>query len=267
MMSDKDPDGLITPSDPHGVRVPELTFDLDRSSPVPLYHQVSLQIEAAIERGDLAPGARLENETGIAERWGMSRPTVGRAMQELVAKGLVVRKRGIGTQVVGSHGVKRQVQLTSLHDDLVDEGRSPRTEVLVHSFIEADDEIADLLGLDVGDNVLHLERLRYADDEPLAVMRNWLPAQVAATLTRAQLQADGLYALLRSRGVHPRIASQRIGARAATAAEARQLGVRRSVCLLTMQRTTYDDSGRAVELGRHIYRSDLYSFEVMVVDR
>ena len=260
-------DRSIAPSDTHGDRLPELTFDLDRSSPVPLYYQVSRQIEAAIDRGDLAPGTRLENETGIAKRWGLSRPTVRRAMQELVDKGLVVRKRGIGTQVVGSHAVKRQVQLTSLYDDLLEAGQEPRTDVLVHSFIEADEAVAETLGIAAGDNVLHLERLRFADGEPLALMRNWLPAEVAATFTRAQLETGGLYALFRAKGIHPRIASQRIGSRDASAAEARQLGVRRGTCVLTMERTTYDDSGRAVELGRHIYRADKYSFEVMVVDR
>ena len=245
----------------------ELTLDLDRSSPVPLYHQLALQIEDAIDRGDLPPGTRFENEMDIADRWGLSRPTVRRAMQELVDKGLVVRKRGIGTKVVGTHKVKRQVQLTSLYDDLQHGGKTPATDVRVHSFIEADESIASALGLAVGDNVLHLERLRYAEGEPLAFMRNWLPAEVAATFTRAQLEAGGLYALLRSRGVHPRMASQRIGSRDASAAEARDLGIRKGTCVLTMERTTYDDSGRAVELGRHIYRSDTYSFEVMVVDR
>lgn len=260
-------DGPIAPSDPHGDRLLELTFDLDRSSPVPLYYQVSRQIEAAIDRGDLAPGTRLENETGIAKRWGLSRPTVRRAMQELVDKGLVVRKRGIGTQVVGSHAVKRQVQLTSLYDDLLEAGQEPRTDVLVHSFVEADQAVAETLGIAAGDNVLHLERLRFADGEPLALMRNWLPAEVAATFTRVQLETGGLYALFRAKGIHPRIASQRIGSRDASAAEGRQLGVRKGTCVLTMERTTYDDSGRAVELGRHIYRADKYSFEVMVVDR
>ena len=90
--------------------MPELSFNLDRSSPVPLYYQVFRQIEAAIERGDLASGARLENEDGLARRWGLSRPTMRRAIQELVDKGLVVRKRGVGTQVVGHGLVEGRVQ-------------------------------------------------------------------------------------------------------------------------------------------------------------
>lgn len=258
---------LSSASRPSGDAVPELTFDLDRSSPVPLYYQVSRQIEDAIEQGDLQPGVRLENETGIANRWGLSRPTVRRAMQELVDKGLIVRKRGIGTQVVGSHKVKRQVQLTSLYDDLVRSDQDPTTAVHVHEFISADEALAADLSLEVGDNVLHIERVRFANGEPLAMMSNWLPAEVAATITRGQLEENGLYALLRARGTHTRIASQRIGARGATADEARSLHVRRGTCLLTMERTTYDDNGRAVELGRHVYLAEKYSFEVMVVER
>src|SRR6195952_297860 len=86
-----------------GAPMTELTVDLDRSSPVPLYYQVSRQIEAAIDTGELAPGDRLENEISLADRWGLSRPTMRRAIQELVDKGLLGRKRGVGTQVVDGH--------------------------------------------------------------------------------------------------------------------------------------------------------------------
>ena len=72
---------------------------------------------------------------------------------------------------------------------------------------------------------------------------------------------------MRAVGVHMRIANQRIGALAATREQARLLGVRRGAPLLTMSRTTYDDSGRPVELGRHVYRADGYTVEVRLVSR
>lgn len=250
-----------------GVEVVELTVDLDRSSPVPLYFQVSRQLEAAIERGELPAGARLENEIGMASRWGLSRPTIRRAVQELVNKGLVVRKRGIGTQVVGPGQVKRQVQLTSLYEDLERLGQQPSTRVLTRRVEPATDVVATHLNVHEGTDVLHLERLRYAQGEPLALMRNWLPCDIGNAITSEQLEARGLYELIRGVGIHMRIASQRIGARAATSAEGRLLGGRKNTPLLTMERTTYDDNGRAVELGIHIYRAESYSFEVMVVER
>jgi Transcriptional regulators len=237
---------------------------LDRASPVPLYFQVSLQLEAAIDRGDLVAGHRLDNEIELADSLGVSRPTMRRAIQELVDKGLLVRKRGVGTQVV--HGtLKRRVELSSLFDDLAKSHRNPTTEVLRVGRCPADHDIAVALGVDVGDEVVAIERLRRADGEALAVMRNWLPPDLAPT--EDGLRTHGLYALMRSFGVHMRIANQRIGAIAATAVDARLLGVKRGAPLLTMERITYDDGGRPVELGRHVYRAESYTFETTVVGR
>ena len=245
--------------------MPNLVFDFDRSSPIPLYFQVAQQIEQAIERGDLGPGARLENEIQLADRLGLSRPTVRRAIQELVGKGLLVRKQGVGTQVV--HGqVKRSVELTSLYDDLARSGQKPTTHVLVHETAPVPDDIAVLLGLPIGSSAVRVERLRYALGEPLAILRNWLPPGVARFDT-ADLERDGLYALLRTGGVRICVASQRIGAQAADREEARLLGVKAGSPLLTMARTSFDDTGRAVEYGRHVYRSDSYSFETTLVER
>ena len=105
------------------------------------------------------------------------------------------------------------------------------------------------------------ERLRYADAEPLALMRNYVPAHLLR-LAPADLEAQGLYNLLRANGITMRIAKQAIGARTATAAEARALGERRRAPLLTMERSAYDDQGRAVEHGHHLYRASRYSFDL-----
>ena len=242
-----------------------LAIELDRSSPVPLYFQVAERIAEAITSGALPPGTRLDNEILLADRLGLSRPTVRQAIQYLVDKGLLVRKRGVGTQVVHTQ-VKRSVELTSLYDDLARAGKRPSTRVVHLGRIAAAEEAAAALGVPPGTEVIYMERIRLADGEPLAVMHNWLPTGLA-TLTEEALEAHGFYALLRSAGVHMRVANQRIGARAASASEARQLGERRGAPLLTMVRTTYDDNGRAIEHGSHVYRASLYSLEVTLVER
>jgi DNA-binding GntR family transcriptional regulator len=243
----------------------DLALDLDRSSPVPLYFQVAQQIEQAIERGDLGPGSRLDNEILLADRHGLSRPTMRRAIQELVGKGLLVRRRGVGTQVVHNR-VNRRVELTSLYDDLARSHQRPATRILLHETASAPDEAAVQLNLPVGSAVVHLERLRFATDEPLAILRNWLPPAVAR-FTAADLEKGGLYGYLRGTGIRICVAGQRIGARSATAEESRLLGVKRGAPLLTMERTTFDDTGRVIEYGRHVYRADAYSFETTLVER
>jgi DNA-binding GntR family transcriptional regulator len=243
----------------------DLAVGLDRSSPIPLYFQMAQQIERAIESGALAPGDRLDNEVRLADQYGLSRPTMRRAIQELVGKGLLVRRRGVGTQVV--HGrVNRQMELTSLYDDLLRAGAQPSTQVLEHVTMPAPPRVATELGIAEGEPVLHVVRLRRTADGPLAVLRNWLPAEFASIMPDA-LERDGLYRLLRARGVQPRVATQGLSAKAATPAEAKLLSVRRGSPLLAMTRTLYDETGRAIEHGDHVYVGESYSVEVTVVAR
>lgn len=239
---------------------------VDRTSPVPLYFQVARYIEDAIEAGDLLPGARLDNEIQLAEQLGLSRPTMRRAMQYLVDRGLLVRRRGIGTQVAHPK-VKRSVELSSLWDDLSRGGQEPSTTVLSIRTEPASSEPARQLGIPEGTPVVALERLRYAHGEPLARLRNFLPVDLAPTLTTEVLEQRGLYEVLRATGITLHAAVQTIGARAGTPAETQLLDEPRRAPLLTMERTTYADSGTAVEYGTHIYRASRYSFELSLLAR
>lgn len=237
-----------------------LNIPLDRSSPVPLYFQVAQHLENLIESGELPAGSRLDNEIALADKLGLSRPTMRRAIQHLVDRGLLVRKRGVGTQVVHTK-VRRPLELTSLYDDLAKTGRKPYTDVLSFGVEPASGAVAHALGLAEHAEVYAIERLRYADDEPLALLHNYLPAALL-TLTKEDLEAHGLYDILRRAGITLKVASQTIGARAATSAEAKALHETRGASLLTMSRTAYDDHGRAIEYGDHVYRASLYSFEL-----
>ena len=156
----------------------QLDIVLERNSPVPLYHQLAQSIEHAIMVGDLAPGDRLENEMALTTRLGLSRPTARQAIQELVKKGLLVRKRGVGTQVVGSQ-FRRDERLSSLNEDLAKAGKSPSTTLLHFSVGKLDPEIRDALEqtdlIDV--EFTKVRRLRFADDVPLAILTNYIPAR------------------------------------------------------------------------------------------
>jgi DNA-binding GntR family transcriptional regulator len=232
---------------------------LDRSSPVPLYFQVAQRLEDAIESGEIRAGTRLENELELAKQLGLSRPTIRRALEYLVDKGMLVRKRGAGTRVVDSK-VKRAVELTSLYDDLLRSGQRPTTSVLHNGQRPAPEEVARELKVPDGTPVVLLERLRYAHEQPIAYMVNYLPVGIDG-LTSEALETDGLYQLLRARGLRLHAAVQSIGARNATTAEARLLEESRGAALLTMRRVTYDDRANPLEYGTHIYRASRYSFE------
>ncbi|HET7303559.1 MAG TPA: GntR family transcriptional regulator [Segeticoccus sp.] len=242
-----------------------MVLRIDRSSPVPLYHQLAQQLTSAIEEGRLRPGDAVENELALADRLGLSRPTVRRAIGELVGRGLLVRRRGVGT-TVANQMVHRKAELTSLYDDLSRTGRKPRTEVLSLDVEAVDEVAAAALDLPAQTPLVAMVRLRYADDQPLAVLRNWLPP-LWADLRREDLERDGLYILMRNRGIWPSVARQQIGARTTTAEERRLLRLSRSMPVLTMTRRASDAAGVPVEYGDHCYRADQYAIDVAVFDR
>lgn len=233
---------------------------VDRNSPVPLYFQVAQHLEKAISSGDIPNGTQFDNEVLLSEKLGLSRPTMRRAMQHLVDKGLIVRRRGIGTRVVQPK-VRRPLELTSLYDDLAGSGQEPTTELLSFEHVEADEDVATRLGCAPGETVVEIQRIRRALGNPIAKMTNYLP-ESAATFAESDLETHGLYDLLRVGGIRLHSATQSIGARTSTAAEARMLGEQRGSAVLTMQRVSFDDHGAVVEYGTHIYASSRYSFEI-----
>jgi GntR family transcriptional regulator len=242
----------------------QVKVTIDRMSPVPLYHQLAEQLSHAITVGQLQPGDPFENEIAVAERLQVSRPTVRRAIQELVDQGLLVRRRGLGTTVANSK-VHRKFELTSLYDDLLRDRREPRTTVLKHE-VATNERAASALDLSADTPLLSLTRVRYAGDTPLALMRNWLPPALS-DLSREDLETQGLYAALRDRGVKPVVAQQSIGARMPTSLERRHLEIRGSQPVLTMTRMAFDSGGKAVEFGDHSYRGSDYTIDLMVDER
>src|SRR4051794_17126757 len=148
----------------------------EKGASVPLYLQLASRLEDAIHSGELETGSRIENEVAMAERLGLSRPTVRRAIQELVDKGLVVRRRRVGTQVVQGR-VTRKVELTSLFDDLAQAGQHPSSSVLSFATEPADARVAAALDVPPEAPVLHVRRLRLADGVPVALLDNHLPAR------------------------------------------------------------------------------------------
>lgn len=237
---------------------------IDRSSPVPLYHQLAEQLSAAIRDGQLEPGDPFENEMAMCQRLGLSRPTVRRAIQEMVDQGLLVRRRGVGT-TVANRKVHRRFELSSLFDELKRAGREPRTMVLDLEPVR-EPRAAVALDLDEGTELLSLLRLRLVDDKPLALLHNWLPPEYS-DLSREELESTGLYDVLRTRGAKPVVARQSIGARMPTVVERRHLGLRGGQPVLTMTRMAFDVAGKAVEFGDHSYRAEDYALDMVVDER
>ena len=173
----------------------QLDVRIDRSSPVPLYHQLAEQLAAAIDGGQLQPRGRLRERGGdgptarpVAAHGapGHRRARLARACSSVAA--------ALGT-TVANRKVHRRAELTSLYDDLARAGGRPTTTVLSLDVVQ-DERVAGALDLPADSGLLAIVRLRCSDGEPLAVMRNWLPP-AHLDITRDELEAEGLYAVLR----------------------------------------------------------------------
>lgn len=240
-------------------------FVADPSSTEPLYAQVAQHLRSAIDEGLLLSGDRLDGEIGLAERWGISRQTMRRATGELVGHGVLLRKHGVGTQVAPRPGW-RSTGVRSLYDEMVAAGRDPSTVIRRFALVIPSPKIAKVLEVAPGQKVYKIARLRLVDGVPLAVMHNWIPDNIAG-LHREVLQTHGLYQVLRDLGVEMRIAQQSVGADSAGKTNATALGIRVGAPVLSVHTVTYDDLGRPVEMGRHIYRADTFRFQITNVDR
>ena len=235
---------------------------VDRTSPVPLYHQLAEQWADAIKQGHLKAGDPFENELALVARLRLSRPTIRKAMDELVRQGLLVRRRGIGTHIA-SNFLHSRDNLTSLYEELDATGRQPRTRVLLLQTGVNNDAIATAMGLDAQSPLVRIERLRYCDNRPLVILRSWLPPRFD-DITAQELTHLGLRQALAQRGAVVAAARQRAAARIASVRERRLLAMTRADAVMQVHWQGFSSDGTTLEYGEHSYRGDSFILDNMI---
>ncbi|HEU0222372.1 MAG TPA: GntR family transcriptional regulator [Paracoccaceae bacterium] len=225
----------------------------------PLYLRLNRRIAQAIEMGLLQPGQSLPAERELAALTGLSRVTVRKAVQSLVQAGRLVQRRGSGTFVAPRIEKVEQALslLTSFSEDMERRGKAVRSVWLARSVHAPSPEEMMALGLTAQDRVARLERVRLADEVPLAIERASLST---AILPHPEAVGSSLYALLSERGFRPVRAVQRISAANLGPREAGLLEVPVGAAGLKIERVSYLASGRVVEFTRSLYRGDAYDF-------
>ncbi len=206
----------------------------------------------------LEPGTRLPSERLLAKRYGVARATVTQAVDELTGKGLIYRVHGSGT-FVAEPKFRQPQTLTSFTEDMRARGMTPGSIVLTREAIGASAVIARHLQVPEGTPVVHVERVRTANGEPMALERTYLPAGRFPGLEAVDLTDVSLYLLLGERwGAWVRSADQWASAVRLTEEEAEVLGVDCGQPALLFQRVTCDQGGNLIEYVRSVYRGDRY---------
>ena len=222
----------------------------------PLYRRLQDALRRAIETSVLGPQEALPPERELASELSVSRITVRKALDGLVADGLLTRKQGAGTFVSGR--VEKQfAKLTSFSEDMTARGRTPRSEWLVRASGNVTPEEALTLNLSPGAPVYRFHRIRFADDLPMALEYSTIPG---FGLASADAVEDSLYAALQAAGNRPTRALQRLRAVCVDGERAHLLGVEPGSPALYIERRGFLDDGRVIEATRSWYRGDAYDF-------
>jgi len=239
-----------------------LADDQDRE---PLYQRVAEALRAEI--GDLPTGTALASEAELERRFGVSRITVRHALDLLTQSGLVIRRRGSGTFVARPKVAEQLGELHSWTDGMRARGLEPRTVDCTMLRVEPPAWVAASLGLATDgarpEMALRIQRLRYASEEPLCLMVDYLRASYVPDLAERGLLGESLYETLeRSYGLHLARVEDTVTAKGASVYEAGLLGVTAGAPVLHVTRITYLDDDEPLGAATVVSRADRYAYHV-----
>jgi len=228
----------------------------------PLYRQIKELLLDGLRAGEWRPGDAIPSEIELAARFHVSQGTVRKAIDELAAENLLVRRQGKGT-FVATHG-ERQVRFRFLRlAPDAGEPVSPERRLLDFRRARAGADLARVLQLRTGDGVIVLKRLLVFDGDPVVLEEVWLPGGLFKGLTAAAIteHKGALYNLFETQfGTRMVRAEEKLKARAADAAGAKLLGVEPGHALLEVERLAYTYGDRPVEWRRGLYKTDRHYY-------
>lgn len=239
---------------------------LDFSSKTAYYLQLKDLLQKKIETHELAIGDQLPSEAELCTQYSVSRTVVRQALMELEHEGLIYKRKGKGTFVAKP---KLSLSLTKLKsgfsDDVSKKGLSVSTQVLNKELIPATEKIArNLKSVNVGEEVLWLQRLRFVNGEPMALENTWLPARLVACLIEEDL-SQSLYSILKEKyNITFTNGERLIEAVSANEEESRLFNMPKGGPILLIRLRTFVADGTQVEWGVVARRGDRSRIEAQV---
>lgn len=230
-------------------------------SPPPRYARIAATLRREIVAG-MRPGDALPTEPRLEQRFGVSRITVRRALDELVAEGLILRRQGSGTYVREPRLTQDLSRLTSWMVAIRQLGFEPQTASTAIDVLEPSHDLRAKLCLGEGERVVRVHRVQHASGEPLCLMTNYVQLGLIPGLERDGLVDGSLYATLLAHGLRPVRAEDTVEARPAAEGEAAQLGIAPWSPLLQVTRVSYDAGGHPLDAAVVANRGDKFRYSV-----
>ena len=233
------------------------TLTVNTEGATPAYLQLRQSIMEAIQANALRPGEALPSERKLADTLGLSRMTVRRAFDELIAEGVLERRPGSGTFIKPRRVEQMVDRVLGFTDEVQNLGMKPLSVVLDVEYEVSDAEVSHHLGLDGDAKMFKLARLRLTEQGPLAVQIAFLPPDYADLSLETLNRTGSLYATLQQQfDVYPSRAKQRITARLPSEREVTLLQLGMGAPVLAMERLTFDQHGQTMEFVRSAYSGE-----------
>jgi len=241
---------------------------IDPTSPIPLYAQVEAVLAASIADGSYPAGTRLPNEETLIERFGVSRTTIQKTVQNLISRGLIEIRRGKGTFVIQPRITQELTELSGFVEDMHALGRNPTARVLDQQLMPANETVARRLALAVGTLVVRIQRVRLVDGMPLSFDETWLPRELGEKVISNNLETEPIFSLLERKYDTPLVeAEYRLEATSAVAAVAQALGIDPGSPIFLIERTSYSARHQPVDYEKLHYRGDQIQFVTRLARR
>ena len=232
-------------------------MNANRQSAIPLYFQIEQDLASLIARGTLAPGSQLPSEEELVQRYGVSRTTVRKAVQELDRLGLIEIRRGRGTFVRTEKITQEFTELTGFVEDMVAMGRQPSAKLLGTAPTEANETVARQLRVPIGTEVMQIRRVRMADDVAMSLDETYLPMDLGRKVAENDLDVYPIFSLLEEKYDTPLLeADYRLEAISADLLVAEALGIEVKSPILLIERVSYSLDQRPVDYEKLFYRGD-----------
>ncbi|HDN04785.1 MAG TPA: GntR family transcriptional regulator [Chloroflexi bacterium] len=226
-----------------------------------LYQQVANSILEQIQSGELQPGARLPSENALSEQHQVGRNTIRHALSELTVKGYVESVQGVGTFVTETLFPKTVEFLYGFSQEMAQRGKNVGSKVIEAKIIQADPLLARVLRIQLGAEVVFLNRLRIVDGKPAAIERAYLPHTFCLGILEHDFSQESLYDVLAVQyNMKPDHAEQEIGAEIATPQVAALMELSHPAAVLVIHRETRTAEGRVIEYVESEFRSDRFRF-------
>jgi GntR family transcriptional regulator len=226
-----------------------------------LYAHVESVLAKEIAAGTLPPDVQIPTEDELIQRFKVSRITVRRAVQELVSRGLVEIRRGVGTFVSPPKITQELTELTGFVEDMQALGRTASARVIDTGVISAGKRVAERLALPTGTQVIRIKRVRLADGVPVSLDDTYLPLDIGQKVITNDLKAEPIFTLLENKYQIPLIAADyRLEAVAAEPWVATELGIAIGAPIFLIERTSFTAGDKPIDYEELHYRGDLIHF-------